>query len=80
VVRFNSIEAPIVGENSIGMRLAWRSLRASIRRSDILEHLGVSRAPGRGFFLGSLPALILQLAAIEPHRSMLDCRTPLSSE
>ena len=25
--------APIVGENSIGIRLAWRSFQASIRRS-----------------------------------------------
>ena len=27
------IAAPIVGENSIGIRLAWRSFQAAIRRS-----------------------------------------------
>jgi len=37
VVRFNSIEAPIVGENSIGMRLAWRSFQAVIRRAESIR-------------------------------------------
>jgi hypothetical protein len=63
--------APIVGENSIGIRFS--TLR-------ILEHLGVSRTPSRGFLLCGQPVLILQLAAVEAHSGMIDCRTPLSSE
>ena len=64
------IAAPIVGENSIGMRLAWRSFQASIKRSATLKHLIVGRAARGGLFLGSLPALILHLAAVEAHRTL----------
>ena len=34
--------APIVGENSIGMRLAWRSFQAAIRRSASSSTFGLS--------------------------------------
>ena len=33
----------------------------------VLKHLGIGRAPGRGLTLGSLPALVLHLAAVEAH-------------
>jgi hypothetical protein len=57
-----------VGENSIGIRLAWRSFQAVINHSAILKHLGVSRAPPCGLFLGSVPTLILHFAAVEAHK------------
>jgi hypothetical protein len=44
----------------------------------ILKHLGFGCAPGRGFPLRYFAALILHLAAVEAHSSMLDCRTDLS--
>jgi hypothetical protein len=40
--------------------------------------LGIGRAATSRFFLGSLPALIFHLAAIEAHGSMVDCCTVLS--
>ena len=51
----------MVGENSIGMRLAWRSFQAAIgdRHPRGLEHR--SRAPGGGFLFRGLAALILHL-------------------
>ena len=66
------IAAPIVGENSIGMRLACRSFQAAIRRSASSRTWGISRAATSCFFLGSLPALILHFAAVEAHGSMVD--------
>jgi hypothetical protein len=51
--------APMVGENSIGIRFARRSFQAAIRRS-ILKHLSVGRTPARGFLLRSVAALILK--------------------
>ena len=33
----------------------------------ILEDLGIGRAPGRGFLLRGLAALIVHLAAVEAH-------------
>jgi hypothetical protein len=52
--------APMVGENSIGIRLAWRSFQAAIKRS------GIGRAPVRRFLLRDLAALILHLARLNP--------------
>ena len=73
--------APIVGENSIGIRLAWRSFQAAIRRSASFKHLGVGRAPLGRFFLGGLPALILHLAAVEAHvRNRVRSRAGVESE
>jgi hypothetical protein len=37
-----AMAAPIVGENSIGMRLAWRSFQAAIRRSASSSTFGLS--------------------------------------
>ena len=60
--------APIVGENSIGIRLAWRSFQAAISLSlCILKHLSVGRAPLCGFLLGGGATLILQFSLIEAH-------------
>jgi hypothetical protein len=56
-----------VGENSIGIRLAWRSFQASIKRSASSSTCtSVARRAGR-FLLCDLPALILHLAAVEAH-------------
>ena len=55
--------APIVGEKIIGARSARRSFQAL----GILKHLGIGRAPGRGFLPRGLAALILHLAAVETH-------------
>jgi hypothetical protein len=53
------------GENSIGIRLAWRSFQAPISRSaSSSTWASVAR---RGFLLGALPALILHLTAVEAH-------------
>jgi hypothetical protein len=41
--------------------------------------LGIGRAPVSRFLLSGIAALILKLAAVEAHGSMLDCRTGLSS-
>jgi hypothetical protein len=38
--------APIVGENSMGIRLAWRSFEVIN-----LKHLSVGRTPSHGFIL-----------------------------
>jgi hypothetical protein len=71
--------APIVGENSIGIRLAWRSFQAAIRRSASSSTCGsVARRLAASFSRG-VAALILHLALVEAHRSMVDCRTVLSS-
>ena len=59
--------APIVGENSIGIRLARRSFQAAISRSGILKHLSIGRAPLCGFLLGGGATLILQFSLIEAH-------------
>ena len=53
----------------------WRPQRLALVPSanqalGILEHLGVGRAPGRGFLLRGVAALVLQFAFIEAH-----CRT-----
>jgi hypothetical protein len=40
--------------------------------------LGIGRAPGRRFLLGGFAALVFHLAAVEAHRSMLDCGAPLA--
>jgi hypothetical protein len=55
---------PIVGENSMGMRLAWRSFHAAIRRPASSSTCATPR--GR-FLLGSPPASVLHLAAAEAH-------------
>jgi hypothetical protein len=70
---------PMVGENSIGIRLAWRSFQAPISRSASSSTWASVGAPSRRFFLCGLAALVLKLAAVEAHGSMLDCRTLLSS-
>jgi hypothetical protein len=36
--------APIVSENSIGIRLSWRSFQAANQTLGILKHLSISRA------------------------------------
>ena len=59
--------APIVGEKIMGMRLACRSFQAAIRRSP--GHR--SRGALQPLFVGSVPTLILQLAAIEAHVQMV---------
>jgi hypothetical protein len=57
-----AMAAPIVGENSMGIRLAWRSFQAPISRS-----ASSGRAPRCRFFAGDAGALILHLAAVEAH-------------
>ena len=60
--------APIVGEKIMGARIAWRSFQAAIRPAlGILKHLGIGCAPGCGFLLRGVAALILHLAAVEAH-------------
>jgi hypothetical protein len=59
-------------------------LRAPARFADALKcllasmigHLGLGRAPGRGFLLGGLPALIFHLAAVEAHDRVIVGRIP----
>jgi len=50
--------APIVGENDIGIRQAWRSFQAAMSRS-------ASSSTWARFLLRGLTALIPQLAAVE---------------
>ena len=68
--------APIVGEKIIGIRFAWRSFQAAIRRS---EHLRVGRAPADRFFLYGLSASILHLATVEAHKAIVARRRAKSS-
>jgi hypothetical protein len=56
------IAAPMVGANSMGIRLAWRSFQAAIRPS-----ASSSRAPCRGLLFGYLQALIFHFALVESH-------------
>ncbi len=67
--------APMVGENSIGMRLGCRSFEAVIRHSAFSNTLGIGRtAPGR-FLLCGLATLIFQLAAVEAHGAIRVARS-----
>jgi hypothetical protein len=63
--------APIVGENSIGMRFARRSFQSAISRS--ASYLRIQRAPCSGFLLGSPPPLVIHFAAVEAHSVMVRC-------
>ena len=65
--------APVVGENSIGIRLDWRSFQAAIRRS-ASSSTWASRVSSGCLLLGSLPALVLHLATVEAHG--LNARLP----
>jgi hypothetical protein len=58
--------ARIVGENSMGIRLAWRSFQAVIKRS-ASSSTCVGRAPSRSFILRGPVTLILWLATIKTH-------------
>jgi hypothetical protein len=58
--------APIVGENSIGMRLAWRSFQAVIRRSASSSTWASVARRLAAFFSGAV-RLILHFAAVEAH-------------
>ncbi len=60
------IEAPIVGENSIGMRLACRSFQTVIRRS-ASSNTWPSVAPGAGRRLRLGLPIRFYLAPIESH-------------
>jgi hypothetical protein len=42
--------------------------------------LSIGRAPGRGFLLRDLAALILHLAAIEAHREVLKAKEPYGAD
>jgi hypothetical protein len=59
--------APIVGENSIGIRLAWRSFHTVIRWSASFEDLPISRTPGGSLLPRGLPASVLHFAPVESH-------------
>ena len=67
-----AMAAPIVGENSIGICLAWRSFQAAIRPLGILKHVGIGRSTSHGLLFGKLSALILHLAsAVKAHCPIL---------
>ena len=57
----------MVGENSIGMRFAWRSFQTAIRWSGILKDLLFGRASSARFLLGGLPTAVIHFAAVESH-------------
>ena len=61
------IAAPMVGENSIGMRLAWRSFQATIRCSASSSTWASVACRAAASFSAACRALILHLAAIEAH-------------
>jgi hypothetical protein len=52
----------------MGIRLAWRSFQAAIKRSASFEDLGIGCTPVSRFLLRDA-ALVLHLAAIEAHSS-----------
>jgi hypothetical protein len=55
---------------------AWRVRAKDRDLSRVLGLEGMGRPSGCGFFLGRGSTLILKLAAVEAHGSMLDCRAP----
>ena len=59
--------APIVGENSIGMRLAWRLVPYCNQVLGVLKDLPLGRAASSRFPLGLLPAAVLHFALVEAH-------------
>jgi hypothetical protein len=61
-----AVAAPIVGENSKGIRWAWRSFQAQIRPLSVRKHLGIGCATGCCFSVG-LGALSFHFAAVEAH-------------
>jgi hypothetical protein len=62
---------PIVGENSIGIRLACRSFHAATRRLASSRGLRLGRALCSRFLLGGCGALSLHLATIESQRGIV---------
>ena len=56
--------------NGVGMAMGAAHLATKF----ILKYLGLRRAPSHGFLLGGLPTLVLHLAAVETHGSILNRR------
>ena len=59
--------APIVGENSIGIRLTCRSFQTATSRSASAMICGSVARCSAAVFLGGAAALVFHLAAIEAH-------------
>ena len=65
----------MVGENSIGIRLAWRSFHQVV---GILQNLLLGRAPPGRFLLGGLSASVIHFAAIESHGRIVPAEAAMS--
>jgi hypothetical protein len=65
---------PMVGENSIGILLAWRSFQAAISRS------ASSSTPARRFVLCGLAVVVVQLAAVKAHGFRYAGARPVKSD
>ena len=57
----------MVGENSIGIRLAWRSFQGVYQLLGILEDLAFGRAAPSHFLLGLVPTGIVHFALVAAH-------------
>jgi hypothetical protein len=68
--------APIVGENKHRHSLGLALIPGGDQAFGILKHLGVGRGAHRGLFLRDGAALILHLAAVEAHGTVVGSLLP----